>query len=83
MVGEAVQKLFSGFQLILSKQKLFRMSTGCQKDRKTDRLTERLTDRHTDRKTFQVSYQNITCSECQQECQNRKNIGPAPNWGRG
>ena len=39
----------------MSKQKLFRMSTGCQKDRKTggqtSGQTDRRTDRHTDKKT--------------------------------
>ena len=48
---------------------MFRMSTGCQKDRKTeiqiDRRTDRLTERQIqDRKTFQLSYQNKSCSEC-------------------
>ena len=35
------QKDFSAY---LSKQKLFRMSTGCQKDRKTEIQTDRQTD---------------------------------------
>ena len=30
---------------------MFRMSTGCQKDRKTEIQTDRQTDRRTDRKT--------------------------------
>ena len=44
------QKDFSAY---LSKQKLLRMSTGCQKDRQTDRQTERQTEKQkqTDRKT--------------------------------
>ena len=39
------QKDFSAYS---SKQKLFRMSTGCQKDRKTERQKYRQTDRQTD-----------------------------------
>ena len=39
------QKDFSAYS---SKQKLFRMSTGCQKDRKIDRNTDRQTDGLTD-----------------------------------
>ena len=35
---------------LLLKQNLFRMSTGCQKDRKTGRQTGRQTERKTDRK---------------------------------
>ena len=55
------------FSAQVSKQKLFRMSTGCQKDRKTDQ-TDRHPDRQIeDRKTFQLSYQNKRCSECQQD----------------
>ena len=41
-------KMFFGFSALLSKQKLFRMSTWCQKDRKTCQQTVRLTDRQTD-----------------------------------
>ena len=37
------------FSALLSKQKLFRMSTGCQKDRKTGGQMDRQTDRKTDR----------------------------------
>ena len=39
------QKDFSAYS---SKQKLFRMSTGCQKDRKTEIQTDRQTDGLTD-----------------------------------
>ena len=54
---------FLNFSALLSKQKLLRMSTGCQKDRQTesqtdrkpnrqiDRQTDRKTDRKTERKT--------------------------------
>ena len=59
-------KILSQFWASLSKQNLFRMSTGCQKDRNTGRQTYRQTDRQTerqieDRKTFQLSYQNKSC----------------------
>ena len=37
------------FSALLSKQKLFRMLTGCQKDRKTCRKTDWQTDRRTER----------------------------------
>ena len=37
------------FSALLSKQKFFRMSRACQKDRKTGRQTHRKTDRKTER----------------------------------
>ena len=56
------------FSAQLSKQKLFRMLTGCQKDRKTGGQTDRQKDRQTyrqkDRKTFQLSCQKQIFSEC-------------------
>ena len=60
--------MFFNFSALLSKQKLFRMLTGCQNDMPKDRLTDRQTDRQTkDKTTFQPSYQNKNCSECQQD----------------
>ena len=63
------------FSAQLSKQKLFIMSTGCQKAKKTGRQTDRQKDRWTDRQkdrqkdktTFQLSYQNKSCSGCKQD----------------
>ncbi len=46
MVEEQVQKRFSA---LLSKQKLFRMSTGCQKVSQTDRKIYRAPGRQTER----------------------------------
>ena len=62
MVEEPVQF----FSALLSKQKLYRMPTGCQKDR--------LTDRQKDRKTFQLSYRNKSCSEGQQDVRNIQGV---------
>ena len=45
---DKVQKNFS-FSAFMSKQKLFRVSTGCQKDKNTGRQTDRRTDRKTER----------------------------------
>ena len=47
--GRKTDRRQNDFSAYLSKQKLFRMSTGCQKDRKTGRQTDRKTDRKTDR----------------------------------
>ena len=74
--------LRSHFWAYLWKQNLFRMSTGCQKDRNTGRQTYRQTDRQTerqieDRKTFQLSYRNKTCSECQQDVKQKDR---RPDW---
>ena len=44
-MGKKRCKLFFSFSAFLSKQKLFRMSTGCQKDKKADRQTDRPTER--------------------------------------
>ena len=41
----------SSFSAFLSKQKLFRISTGWQKDMPTDRQTDRHTDEQSDRMT--------------------------------
>ena len=64
--------LLSHFWAYLWKQNLFRMLTGCQKDRTTCQKTDWQTDRRTERQiedktTFQPSYQNKSCSECQQD----------------
>ena len=61
--GSGRAKILSQFWASLSKQNLFRMLTGCQKDRttcqKTDWQTDRLTERQIeDKTTFQLSYQN-------------------------
>ena len=62
------------FSAQLSKQKLFRMSTGCQKHRKTEIQTDRLTDRRQKDFSAQLSKQKllIMSTGCQKDTQTER-----------
>ena len=78
MAGEEVQFFCFNFSAFLSKQKLFRMSTGCHKtifqyvNMSICPYVNMSTCQYVNMSicqnaTFQLSYQNESCSECQND----------------